>query len=183
MIKNKLYDSVRLTIVGNQSGNQHYHYSEAYGVRNFINAASSTQSFMDSVSFQAYLSFTSSGTQSWNFNLIPMDYGHTAIINTQVLGLKSDGTKGFVMNSFGGWRHSGSSLVRIGGSITYDYKTDFTGATAYFTASGTSSVNLIIVGSSGDVIDWDVHINYTKGFHTLTIQPGGSLPIWYPPQS
>ncbi len=179
MIKNKEYDGVRLTIVGSQSGSQYYHYTEAVGFRHYVSSVGSTQSNMESVSFDAYLSFTSSGTQSWNFTLVPMEYATTTIIETKVLGLKSDGTKGFLMNSFGGYRHSGSALTKIGGSFTYDYKTDFTGATAYFTASATASVNLIINGSSGDVIDWDVHIKYSKGFHTLTTTSGGGG--WYPP--
>jgi len=182
MIKNKEYDGVRLTIVGSQSGGQYYHYSEAVGIRNFVNEIGNPTSSMDSVSFNAYLSFTSSGVQTWDFSLIPMEYGTTAIVETRLLGMKSDGTKGFLMNSFGGYRHSGSALTKIGGSFTYDYKSDFTGATAYFTASATASVNLVIIGSSGDVIDWDVHIKYTKGYHSLTIPSG--IPIdrpWYPP--
>lgn len=187
MIKNKLYDGVRLTIVGSQSGSQYYHYSEALGVRNFVNEIGSPTASMDSVSFQAYLSFTSSGTQSFNFTLIPMEYGSTVMLDTKVLGMKSDGTKGFLMDSFGGYRHSGSSLSKIGGQIQYSYLTDFTGATAYFTASATASVNLVIGGSSGDVIDWDVHIFYTKGYHTLTMASGGGgggyIPPWYPPAS
>lgn len=183
MIKNKEYDGVRLTIVGSQSGQTYYHYSEAVGVRSFVNEIGNPTSSMDSVSFNAYLSFTSSGTQSWDFNLVPMEYGSTSIIETKILGMKSDGTKGFLMNSFGGYRHSGSALTKIGGSFTYDYKSDFTGATAYFTASATASISLIIGGSSGDIIDWDVHIKYTKGYHTLTVSGGGGAAErpWYPP--
>lgn len=180
MVKNKEYDGVRLTIVGSQSGDQYYHYTEAVGYRNYVSSVGSTQSGLESVSFDAYLSFTSSGTQSWNFTLIPMEYATTAIVETKVLGLKSDGTKGFLMNTFGGYRHSGSALTKIGGSFTYDYKSDFTGATAYFTASATSSVNLIIQGTSGEVIDWDVHIKYSKGMHSLTSPSSNPNPPWFP---
>ena len=186
MIKNKSYDGVRLTISGTQSGNNYFHYSEAIGVRHFVNEVGSQTASMDSVSFNAYLSFTSSGTASWNFTLIPMEYETTVMLCTKILGMKSDGTKGFLMDSFGGYRHSGSALTKIGGQINYSYLTDFTGATAYFTASATASVNLVIQGSSGDVIDWDVHICYTKGYHTLSAPAPVGIPVappWYPPPS
>ena len=179
IIKNKEYDGTRLTIVGSHSSNQYLHYSEAVGQRYFVNEITATQSSMESVTFQAFLSFTSSNTTAWQFDLIPMYSGETVILETKVLGLKSDGSKGFLMNSFGGYRHSGSALTKIGGGITYDYKTDFTGATAYFTASATASISLIIQGTSGENIDFDVHINYTKGFHTLIAGGGGG--VWFPP--
>lgn len=179
IIKNKIYDGTRLTIVGSQSGTRYYHYSEANGTRYYVNPISSTASpTLEAVTFDAYLSFTSSNSQTWDFTLIPMDTSNTCIVTTRVSGLKSDGSKGFLMNSFGGYRHSGSALTKIGGSFDYTYLSDFTGATAYFTASGTSSVNLVITGTS-EVIDWDVYINYSKGFHTLS-GGGGGGGVWYP---
>lgn len=184
IIKNKLYDNTRLTIVGSQSGNSYIHYSEANGTRFYVNQLTATgPAPLETITFNAYLSFTSSGTQSWNFKLIPVNVGNTVIMQTKILGMKSDGTKAFLMNSFGGWKHSGSTLTTIGGPLTYDYKTDFTGATAYFTASATASIDMIIKGSSGDIIDWDVYIDYTVGYHSLTaITPLVNQPApWYPP--
>lgn len=185
IVKNKEYDSVRLTISATNSGATTRYYSEAAGYRYFYNTISSTASAsMEAVTFNAYLSFTSSNANTWNFTLIPMDYGHTVMLETKVLGMRSDGSKGFMMNSFGGYRHAGSSLSKIG-NIQYTYCSDFTGgATAYFTASGTSSVNLVIGGESSTIIDWDVHIKYTKGYHTLVSGGGGGggtpIPPWFP---
>jgi len=183
IVKNKEYDGVRLTISGTASGSASTYYTEAVGYRYFYNQIGSTSSNMEAVSFNAYLSFTTSNAATHSFTLIPMDYGHTVMLETRVLGLKSDGSKGFMMNSFGGYRHAGSSLSKIG-NIQYTYCSDFTGgATAYFTNFGTSSVNLVIGGEASTTIDWDIHIKYTKGYHTLVSGGGGggSIPPWYPP--
>lgn len=181
IVKNKEYDGVRLTISGTASGSASTYYTEAVGYRYFYNQIGSTSSNMESVSFNAYLSFTTSNAATHSFTLIPMDYGHTVMLETRVLGLKSDGSKGFMMNSFGGYRHAGSSLSKIG-NIQYTYCSDFTGgATAYFTNFGTSSVNLVIGGESSTTIDWDIHIKYTKGYHTLVAGSSGPVnPPWYP---
>lgn len=184
IVKNKGYDSVRLTISATAGGSASTFYTEAVGYRHFYNPISATVSDMESVSFNAYLSFTTSNSATYSFTLIPMDYGETAMLETKVLGYS--GNKGFIMNSFGGYKHIGATLSKIG-NIQYTYCTDFTGgATAYFTNFGTSSVNLVIGGESSTTIDWDIHIKYTKGYHS-GFSPGGggggSIPSkpWYPP--
>ena len=181
MIKNKLYDTVRLTIVGSQSSTTNYHYTEAEGNRYYANLVGSTQSNLEAVSFEAYLSFTSSGTQSWNFNLIPMEYGHTAMIETNVVGMNSTGSKGYGARVFGVWRHAGSTLVAVGGSMDTTTKTDFTSASCSFTASATASISMNISGQTSETIDWDVHIKYTKGYHTVVAGSPVVPPPWYPP--
>ena len=182
MIKNKQYDGTRLTIVGSQSGQFYYHYSEAAGTRYFVNEIGSATPSMDSVTFRAHLTFTSSGTQSWSFGLIPMQPGETVIINTKVSALSSDGSKGYIMSSFGGYRHSGSQLSPVGGGMYYLSMNDFTGASMSFTASATASINMVITGMTGQIIDWDIHIDYTKGYHSLsTANPNPNPPPWYPP--
>lgn len=178
MIKNNNYDGTRLTLVGSQSGIQTVHYSEASGTRYYVNQLSGTQSSMDSVTFNAHLTFTSSGTQSWEFKLIPMNIGETALINTKVSAINSSGSKGYMMNSFGGYRHSGTSLVAVGTGMTYTHLTDFTSASASFGVSGTASITLKTTGQTSEVIDWDIHISYTKGYHTLVAPSGGGG--WYP---
>jgi hypothetical protein len=178
IVKNKEYDGVRLSITGTNSGSASVFYSEANGNRYFYNVIGSTASVMESVTFEAYLSFTSSNAEAWVFNLVPMDYGQSVILECRVLGLKSDGTKGFLMNSFTGWRHSGSSLSTIG-TPDYTYLSDFTSATSFYTTNATASVDLVIAGEASTVIDWDVHIKYTKGYHTLT-SGGGGGGGWYP---
>lgn len=178
MIKNKPYDDVRLTIVGSQSGTYYYHYSEAQGTRYFVNEIGNPTSSMDSVTFKAHLTFTSSGTQSWGFNLIPMNVGETALLDTKISAINSGSTKGYIMSSFGGYRHSGTTLTAIGGGISYSTTTDFTGASASFSTTATASIDLIVKGEVGEVIDWDIHISYTKGYHRLVTSGGGGG--WYP---
>lgn len=183
IIKNKIYEGTRLTIVGSQSGNRWLHYSEANGTRYYVNPITTESSSLEAVTFDAYLSFTSSNTTPWAFSLIPMDTGHSVVLNTQMTGNKQDGSKMFVLNSFGAYKHTGSALSVCGSGISYTIMSDFTGATAYFTASGTSSVNLVVVGTS-EIIDWDIFIRYTKGYHTLVAGGGGGVvapPPWYPP--
>ncbi len=179
MVKNKEYDGVRLTIVGSQSGNQYYNYSEAWGVRNYINEITNPTASLDSVSFNAYLSFTSSGTSMWQFDLIPMSIGDTVMVESQIVGLNSDGSKGYVCNIFGGFRHSGATLSAIGSGATYTTKTDFSSASVSLGTTGTQSVTFKVAGDAGEVIDWNLHIKYTKGFHTLTFGGGGGG-SWYP---
>jgi hypothetical protein len=85
---------------------------------------------------------------------------------------------------FGGFRHTGTALSIIGGTIDYETKTDFTSAVGVsFSASGTQSVRMVLTGQTSEVIDWDIYVNYTKGYHTLTTGGGGGggggTP-WYP---
>jgi len=183
VIKNKRYEGTRLTIVGSHSSTNYYHYSEAVGHRYFVNPISSTASpTMESVTFDGFLSFTSSNTGTWTFDLVPMETGSTCIIDNFIVeGFKSDTTGQFLMQSMGCWRHTGSSLTKSG--MNYQYINDgMVGATAYFTASGTSSIQLVISGVSA-VVDWDVHIRYIKSYHTLVLGGGGGNPSapYYPP--
>ena len=191
MIRNKEYDGTRLTLIGVESGVNHIFYSEASGTRYFINEIGNPTASMDSVTFKAHLTFTSSGTQSWNFNLVPMNTGETIIINTKVSALNHDGTKAYIMSAFGGYKHSGGTLSVVGSGFWYTSMNDFTGASASFTSSATASIRLITSGAVNQVIDWDIHIDYTKGYHSLSnisfASPGGGVPIdrhpWYPPPS
>ena len=184
IVKNKAYDNIRLSVSATASGTSSTYYTEAVGYRYFYNAITATYSDMESVTFNAYLSFTSSSAATYSFTLIPMDYGETVMLETKVVGFS--GTKGFMMDSFGGYKHIGGTLSKVG-NIQYTYCSDFTGgATAYFINSATSSVNLVIGGESSTTIDWDVHIKYTKGYHSGFVPGGGgggSIPSkpWYPP--
>jgi hypothetical protein len=41
---------------------------------------------------------------------------------------------------------------------------------------------MVLTGQTSEVIDWDIYVNYTKGYHTLTTGGGGGgggTP-WYP---
>lgn|SRR5574343_1648 len=179
MIKSKGYEGTRLTIAGSYSSNQYLHYAEASGNRYYVNEISATQSDMGSVTFDAFLSFTASNATPWQFDLVPMQPGQSLIIDNFIVeGFKSDGTAQFLMQAFGGYRYSTTTLSKSG--INYQYINDgLTGATAYFTASGTTSVSLVISGVAATNIDFDVHIRYIKSYHTLlnTSSGGGA---WFP---
>ncbi len=169
LTRNNQYSGVRLVIQGSQSSDTHYYYTEAAGDRYYFNQISSTASAdMEAATFRSFLSFTMSNFQTFTFSLIPMNTGESVMIETRVVGVNSSGSKAYMMRSFGGFRHSGSTLQAVGGSLQYDTKTDFTSASASFTASGTQSIILRVSGQTSETIDWDIHINYTKGFHSLS---------------
>jgi hypothetical protein len=73
-------------------------------------------------------------------------------------------------------------LSIVGGSIDYQTKTDFTSALGVsFSASGTQSVKMVLTGQSAETVDWDIYVNYTKGYHSLvTGGGGGGGDPWYP---
>lgn len=169
LTRNNQYSGVRLVIQGQQANDLHYYYTEARGDRYYFNQVSSTASAdMESATFNSFLSFTMSNFQTFTFSLIPMEAGESCMIQTQVVGINKSGSKAYMMNSFGGFRHSGSALQAVGGSLIYDTRSDFTSASASFTASATASIVLRVSGQVSEQIDWDIHISYTKGFHSLT---------------
>lgn len=169
LTRNNQYNGVRLVIQGQQGSDTHYYYTEASGDRYYFNQVSSTASSdMEAATFRSFLSFTMSNFQTFTFSLIPMLSGESCMIETRVVGVNKTGTKSYMMKSFGGFRHSGSTLQVIGGSITYDTKSDFTSASASFTASGTQSIIMRVTGQTSEEIDFDVYIDYRKGFHSLS---------------
>lgn len=177
LTRNNQYSGVRLVIQGQQSNNVHYYYTEATGDRYYFNQVSSTASAdMESATFRSFLSFTMSNFQTFTFSLIPMESGESVMIETKVVGINSSGSKAYMMQSFGGFRHNGSTLQAVGGSLIYDTRTDFTSASASFTASATASIILRVSGQTSETIDWDVHINYTKGFHSLSYAGSTATP-------
>ena len=168
LVKNIPFDRVRAVITASQSGTAFTYYSEGEGNRFYVNAVSSTASpVMEAASFTSFLSFTMSGAVSYSFDLIPLSSGNSTIIDTYIYGQNSAGSKGFVQHSVGAFRHSGSSISIVGGSMVTDTRTDFTSVAASWTASGTQSVKLTVTGQTSENIDFDVHIHYKKGFHTI----------------
>ena len=183
LIKNNIYNGVRVVIQASQSGVDTYYYTEARGDRYYYSITGSTQSpTLETVNFNAYLSFTMSGAVTYDLTMIPMGYGDTCFLNMSCSAINTTGTKGYLSKVFGGFRHSGSALTKVGGSIDYQTKTDFTTVGVSFSASGTQSVKMTLTGQTSEVIDWDIYVNYTKGYHTLTTGGGGGgggTP-WYP---
>jgi len=184
LIKNNLYSGVRAVIVASQSGVENYYYSEARGDRYYYSITGSTQSpILETVNFNAYLSFTMSGAVTYELKMIPMAKGDTCFLNMSCTAINSSGSKGYLSKVFGGFRHTGSALTIIGSSIDYQTKTDFTSAVGVsFSASGTQSVRMVLTGQAAEVIDWDIYVNYTKGYHTLISGSTASkIDPWYPP--
>jgi len=186
LFKNIPYDKTRMTIVATQSGVINYYYTEAAGSRfyyTFIGATASPD--LQAASYEGFISFTMSGAVTHEFNICPLLEGETVMFNTEVTALNLDATKGYIMDSFGGYRHNGTLPVVIGGSITYDEKTDFSSISARFFVIGTQSVGLRFVGQVSQEVDWNVHIQYKKGFHSVIYGPGGGgtvqKPIYPPP--
>jgi len=184
LIKNNIYDGVRAVITASQSGVTNYYYTEARGDRYYYSITGSTQSpTLETVNFNAYLSFTMSGATTYELQMVPMGKGDTCFLNMSCTAINSTGTKGYLSKVFGGFRHTGSALSIIGGSIDYETKTDFTTVGISFSAFGTQSVRMILTGQTAETIDWDVYVNYTKGYHTLTTGGGGGsqqADPWYP---
>jgi hypothetical protein len=173
LFKNNQYEKVRLVITGSQSGIENYYYTEADGDRYYYTTISSTASpKMESASFHSYLSCTMSNAATYTFDLVPMFSGETCMIETKASCINQSGSKGYLVDAFGGFRHTGSALAIIGSTIAYTTKTDFSTVAATFTVNGTASVRLTLTGQTSETLDWDVYIKYTKGFHTLS--GGGS---------
>lgn len=181
LTKNIPYSGVRAYIQASQSSDINTYYVEGSGQRFYVNElGSSASAAMESASFVSFMSFTMSGAVTYSVTLIPMSPEETVMINTKVVALNSTGTKGYIADLFGGFRHSGSTLTAIGGSLERTQRTDFTNVSASFTQSATASVNLILVGQTSEIIDWDVHIQYTKGYHTLTTGTSSPTTPIYP---
>ena len=183
LIKNNTYDGVRAVIVASQSGVQNYYYTEARGDRYYYSITGSTASpRLETVTFDGYLSFTMSGAVTYTLDIIPMSTGETCFLDVQCTAVNADCSKGYVAKAFGGFRHTGSTLAKIQNQIDITNHSDFSSGVAMdFSAHGTASVQMILTGKAGEVIDWDIYLKYTKGYHTLTTGggSGGGSP-WYP---
>jgi len=189
LIKNNTYDGVRAVITASQSGTIYYYYAEARGDRYYYTITGSTASpTLETATFNTYLSFTMSGAQTYTLDIIPMKGGDTAMLDIHATAINASGSKGYVARAFGGFRHTGSALSIIGSTIDYNVKTDFASTMGMtFSAAGTQSVRMTLVGQTSEVIDWDIYLQYAKGYHTLTTGGGGGggggagpADPWYP---
>ena len=185
LIKNNTYDGVRAVIAASQSGVTNFYYTEARGDRYYYSITGSTASpRLETVTFDAYLSFTMSGAVTYTLDIIPMAKGDTCFLDVSCTAVNATATKGYVAKAFGGFRHTGSTLAKIQNQIDITDHSDFSAAVKMdFAASGTQSVRMILTGDASETIDWDIYLKYTKGYHTLTTGGGGgsSTPDpWYP---
>lgn len=187
LFKNKPYDGVRLTIAATQSGVINYFYTEAIGERYYYTFINSTEPpSLEAATFKAFLSFTQSGISTHEFNIIPIQDGETCMLNIKAIALNASATKAYMMETYGGFRHDGSNIYMIGGTMSYNHRSDYTSAqlTTEVRKSGTQSIVLRCIFSTSDTVNWDIHLDYTKGFHSIIFGPGGdpsSRPIYPPP--
>ena len=177
------FSGVRAVINGTQSGQIQTWYSEGRGDRFYVNEITATASpVLESATFISYLSFTMSGATTAKFDLIPMTTGESAFIETIIYGQNSGATAGYCERFFAAWRHSGSALTLVGGTVSSTKLSDFTTVGTQWSQTGTQSVNFTVSGQTGQVIDFDVHIRYTKGTHQILTGggSGGSISPIYP---
>jgi hypothetical protein len=181
LIRNNRYDGVRNVIQGSQSGDDVYYYGESRGDRFYFTQVGSTASAeLEAATFISFFSMTqSSSDPTFTYDLIPMSDGNSVMIETKVVGVNGDNTSYYMMSSFGGFVNDGTNLTEVG--MNYTTLGNFTTGSASFTQSGTQSVQLCISGETGEEIDWDIHIKYTKGFHTVSSGAPPSAPQIYPP--
>lgn len=180
LMKNIPYGGVRSVIPANQSGADYTYFSEGSGNRYYVNQISSTASpTLESATFDSYLSFTMSHNQTFYFDLVPMDKGNSVVINTIIYAQNKAATKGFVQKSFGAWKHSGSTLTHVGAGMSDIKESDFpTGQlTAQWSAGATQSIRLTCSNTTSDEVDFDIHISYTKGYHSVITPPNTNDPV------
>ena len=180
LFKFKPYDGVRLSYNTFISGVENTFYAEASGNRYYYSILGGTASDMEAASFVSFISVTMSNYKVYTFDAIPMEPGETVFIESTAMGMNTTGSKAFLSRTFGGFRHAGTSIKEIGGtgSFTYETQKDFTGCDFVWFPTGTQSISFNVVGQNGENIDWDIHIKYTKGFHTITTGGGSQKPIY-----
>jgi hypothetical protein len=183
LIRNNKYEGVRLTIVGTQSGQITYNYTEANGNRYYFNSVgvAGGNPIMESATFQSFLTFTQSGAVTYEYNLIPMEPGETVFLDITGVAVNSSASKGYLRRAYGAYRHSGSALTAFGIGILYTTRSDFADVAMTLIPNGTQSITLRCVGQVSENVDWDIHINYTKGFNSLgqdPFTPPPSKPIY-----
>jgi hypothetical protein len=183
LFRNKPYDNVRLIYTTFISGVETDYYAEASGNRFYYSILGSTASSdMESATFKSFISITMSNYKVYTFDAIPMEPGETVLIESTAIGMNSSGSKAFISKTFGGFRHSGSEIKIIGGTsaFTYSVHKDFTGCDFEWFPNATQSIQFNVVGQNSETIDWDIHIEYTKGFHSISSGSQLPKPI-YPP--
>lgn len=171
IFKYKPYNGIRLRYKTFVSGDETFYYSEGDGNRYYFNIFGSTDSEnMEASTFNSFLSFTTSNYVVREFEAIPMEPGDTVFIESTATAVNSDTSKAFLCKTFGGFRHNGTSIMEIGGTGSFEYKThsDFSSVDFVFVPIGTQSVYFQCIGQTSQNLDWDIYINYTKSFHTLS---------------
>jgi hypothetical protein len=175
IIKINKFTDTRWSVFSEEDGVENKYYSVGEGNRWYSKPLSSTQSGeLKSADFTSFLSFTMSGTSSYLYELIPLLENETVMVETRVLAINNDNTYGYMAKTFGGYKHTGT-ISTIGPQIDLDVKSDFTYVSCEL-VPGTQSIWMQFDGEAGQDLEWNIHLHYTKGFHS----PSGE--IIYPPK-
>lgn len=180
IIKQKPFSQVRSLVGVSQSSVQNIYYVEGSGNRYYVNQVTATATpVLEAATFQSFISFTMSGFATYSMTLVPMAFGESAFIDMHIYCQNSNATKGYAERIMTAYRHSGSSLSRIG-AIQSTKVSDFTTVSITFSTTATQSINLIAVGQTGETLDFDVYIDYRKGFHSVLAlsTPQTTTPIY-----
>ena len=162
LFKFKPYDGVRLVYSTFISGVENTYYAEASGNRYYYSILGSSASDMESATFNSFISVTMSNYKVYTFDAIPMEPGETVFIEATAVALNSTGSSAFLSRT----------------SFTYTVHNDFSGCDFEWFPTGTQSISFNLVGQNSQTLDWDVHIKYTKGFHSITSGGSSQKPIY-----
>ena len=187
LIRNNPYDGVRMVVQGHENTDDVYYYTEAQGNRYYYTNVGSTASpEMESSTFEAFISVTQSATVLQSYDLIVLNPGETVFIESIVSCMNATASKAYLCKAFGGYKHDGNTISLIGSTIDYTEKTDFSSSISsiysHTVPYGSShSIHLDLYSDGIEVLDWDIHIKYTKGYHTVLSGTASEPPVVYPP--
>jgi hypothetical protein len=182
LFKNKEYDGVRFTYtrLAFPSGTVvDTTYAEGSGNRYYYSILSGTASpDMEAATFESFISFTMSGAVTHFVDLVPMEPGESVYFDITATATNTGVTGGFFANPRAGYIHTGSEIKPIGGTagITYDIRTDFPTMGIGFIINATASIALGVTCITGQTLDWDIFINYKKGYRAIVTPPGPTPP-------
>lgn len=182
LFKNRPFSGVRFTYkrVAYPSGDPvDSSYSEGSGVRFYYSLLADDEvPLMEASSFESFISFTMSGAVTHLIEVVPMDKGDIVKFNTHITGANGLLTKGFLADMTGGFIHTGTDLLPIGGTagLSYNIKTDFSTLDCEFIVNATQSISIGVSGEAGEIIDWNIFVEYKKSFSQILLGPTASDP-------
>lgn len=179
LLKNREFDGVRFIYTRYEfsTGTQvDQTYAEGSGNRYYYNILGSTASSeMEAATFKSFISVTMSGAVTHFIDLVPMEPGELVYFDMTVTTINGLVDKGFSANPKGTFIHTGTNIIPVGGTasgLTYNIKTDFTDVSTEFMVNATSSIALCLTGQTGQVLDWNLFVDYKKSFHSISSPPG-----------
>jgi hypothetical protein len=175
LLRNIGFDGTRTLITASFSGGPEIVWTEGAGRRFYVDKIGSTFSnLIDAVEYNTYLTFSTYNTTLKEFFITQLNFGETLYIQLTVMSLRDDGSAGYGTR----WRaffRRGASGAAVAIGAPYDDERHDGGMNCTVTArTQTDGVWIQFLGVNNYTIDWNVHITYYKGYHTLT------NPAWIP---